>query len=641
MKSYNSPTTPVLLFIVILSLAIASFAQSSLITNFKSPMIMCDYLIICPNQFLACAYRLASYRNNYTGDDVTYAKFVSLDTIEREFPVPNTSPRGFSIWYAMRYAYQNWSLKPNYLVLLGDDSVVVNGLDTASIPRNAGLMPTFVTYADTFMNSLTKKLDTTIYFTDFLYGTVYDSTPPVIKNGRYWSFPLLAVPMFSVGRIPAQTAAECMNYVNKVIAFESFNNNYGRQNKVVLCADDRMQGLKIDQLGSQHLLSCEAVSNTIGDGFFTRKIYLSSFVNSPTLRHDEAKRAFFDSIGSGARWCVYFGHGCRDSLADGAFLRSSEAGLFTNDSAPVMFFGFTCSNGDFLRRPSPQMCKTFLLKPAGGCISYFSASGEAYASDNEKLARALFGQTILDSIGLGVSVGSAVELARAKCRDDNMKMYQILGDPALCFHKKDPQHSPTITLGANGAVLVAGIVPPATGGKAYFRYEISYPETVWCIDSVQGISSLGPLSFVRDSIIASAEGPLPASLEARIPAGFNAGEIKFALYVANDEFESRFEKTFSLETGSRAPAFVKVSQGPAVRFSRSVVTLSLDRAQSDALPLLSVFDLKGRLIKQVIMAVSINAATFDLKALGIGGGSYLLKITAQNQTFVSKVFFLR
>jgi hypothetical protein len=358
------------------------------------------------------------------------------------------------------------------------------------------------------------------------------------------------------------------------------------------------------------------------------------------MKHDEAKKAFFDTVGSGARWCVYFGHGCRDSLADGAFLRSSEAGLFANDSAPVMFFAFTCGNGDFLRRPSPQMCKSFLLKPAGGCISYFSASEEAYASDNEKLARAIFGQNILDSIGLGISIGEAVEFARAKCRDDNMKVYQLLGDPALRFRKKDPQLSPTITLGVNGVITVSGIVPPPTGGQTYFRYEISYPETVWCIDSIQ-YPGLGPLSYMKDSVIASAEGVLPVYLGAQIPAGFNADKIKFALYVANDEFESRFEKTFTLGAGARAQAFAKIPQGPAVRFNRSVVTLSFDRAQSGAIPQLSVFDLMGRLIKRAAMSVAKDAAVLDLNTMGICGGNYLIKITVKQQTFVTKVCFLR
>ena len=204
-------------------------------------------------------------------------------------------------------------------------------------------------------------------------------------------------------------------YVDKVISFENRNSASLWCNNAILCVDYRMQGTYLYPLGSEHLEASETISDKTLMGFFQSKVYLSSFVASTVGSHDNARNTYFVDVNAGARWCICFGDGHPDSLSDEGFLRNSDAPRFTNDTAPTMFFSFSCSNGDFLRKPVQQMSQAYLFKPTGGCISYFAATQETYATDNEKQAADLFSQT---SSTERLSLGQAVSAAFALSRDD-------------------------------------------------------------------------------------------------------------------------------------------------------------------------------------------------------------------------------
>ncbi len=623
-------------FLSLFSLSAA--AQSTLLSVFKSPSVTCDYLIVSPRQFLAAAERLAAFRNAYTGDDVSYAKVVDIATLDAEFPTGDTIPRCDEIWYAVNYALQQWTIKPKYLVLLGDDSVAISGFDSLSFPKSAGIMPTCYMYAETTTATIYGKpeFDTLVTYGDFLYHTACDSSALGKMNGayRYLSIYNTNLAPISVGRIPARTAAECSVYVEKVIAFENGNGARLWYNNAILCADDRMQGKNLDPLGSQHLETCETISDKTLMGFFQTKIYLSSFLVSPAGSHDNARNAYFADVNAGARWCVYFGHGHPDSLSDEGFLRNGDVSRFTNDTTPTMFFSFSCSNGDFLRKPVQQMSRAYLFKPAGGCISYFAATQETYASDNEKLAFDLFSQL---SGTERLSLGQAVSNAYALSMDDNMRWYEILGDPALTFLKKKAALSPAVTVDANGMVTFSANDAPSNNGQMKYRCEISYPETTTCIDTVAG----PPPQYLSDSILATKEGLLSGPVTAQIPANFKGDKFKFTFYACNPNFEARFDTVLALSAGVLGGARAAIAAGPSMRFNRGIVTISFGLGAKNELPHLSIYNLQGRQCCSVTMHSRSGGAYFDFNEAHLAQGNYVLQVGAAGRMFSQNVLFLR
>ena len=93
------------------------------ISQFRNNSRPCDYLIITPADFSSQADRLAQYRNESMGDDVSNALVAILDTIYKEFPRCDTCFSWHQIQDATRWAYENWPGDLQYVVLLGDDVV--------------------------------------------------------------------------------------------------------------------------------------------------------------------------------------------------------------------------------------------------------------------------------------------------------------------------------------------------------------------------------------------------------------------------------------------------------------------------------------------------------------------------------------
>jgi hypothetical protein len=161
MKRHSSLRKPVMVhyclglipFLTVAAFLMHAPAYSSadlLIDDVTATTVSCDYLIIAPPGFLECALRLAAHRNECRSDDVEQAKSVELHAIYSRFPAADTEPASHQIWYALKYAKTNWSEAPDYVVLLGDDSLDYN--DGDSVPRSAGLMPAFYWGADTGRN---------------------------------------------------------------------------------------------------------------------------------------------------------------------------------------------------------------------------------------------------------------------------------------------------------------------------------------------------------------------------------------------------------------------------------------------------------------------------------------------------------
>jgi hypothetical protein len=481
------------------------------------------------------------------------------------------------------------------------------------------------------------RLDTSITYSDFIYWIVSDSCSYAEEKGndRFNAYNRTMAP-FSVGRIPARTVAECSVYVEKVISFENNVNPRLWYNTAILCADDRFMGTIPDVLTSRHFESAETIWDTTLTDFFSRKVYLSSFLKTSSGSHENARNAFFTNVNSGARWCVYFGHGHPDSLSDEGFLRNSDALRFTNDTTPTMFFSFSCSNADFLRKPESQMCREYLFKPSGGCISYFAASYETYSFDNENLALGLFSQA-RDTARL--SLGRAVLNAFSVRADYNMSFYHILGDPALTFGKQKAALSPAVEVGANRVLTFSSNAAAPAGGQLYFRCEISDPKTTTCIDTVYDV--IPALHYEPDSVIATGQGPLNGPLSIAIPSTFAGDKIKFSFYACNAAYEARYDTVLGFSAATIKNIAAGAATRPSVRFSRGIVTVSFFSGNRNELPRLSIYDLQGRLCRALAMPCRNNNAFFDFREANLSQGNYVLRISAAGQVFTEKVFFLR
>lgn len=596
------------------------------ITDFTQ-VTSCDYLVICPDSFVSCGVKLASYRNSYQLDDVEDAKVVSLSTIMEKFPVDDSLPRAFSIWYALKYATEHWSVKPEYVVLLGDDSVKVTAIDTLYVKaQSVGLMPTFYYNA-----SITKKyrdstkFDTTFDYSDAPFLSVeYDSIPPLHGMEIQYDSDLRNLAnTFALGRIPVQSNGECTTYINKIINYEQPGVDNFTYNRMILTADDAKQGELQDPASSlcPFLGTMDYIAEKCLKGCFLDKTYLSSFQKSSSGNHEKARIHFFESINKGARCAMYFGHGHPDSLSDEGFLRASDVGLFANDKFPAMFFSFSCSNGDFLRKSTPQMCKTFLLRPNGGCIAYIAATVPTYALSNERLGLTIFSQ--LDS-SVSISIGKALYNAFAVTMNYGNYYYHMLGDPALKFSKNKLKSQSTFDKKQNGDISIMTRVVQPTNSALNYHYQICIRDSVTCIDG------LSP-KYLDDSIVTSFDGTSSnGQITVTIPKSALSEKNFYTLYAWDETSELRLDTSVYTSTAT----IVKNMTQPQIgrfNFNHGILTVLVSDQSNSKESSIALYSVNGTLIKTLTTQVTGNKVVFDLRNDHLPAGNYIFKLNAQQQ----------
>lgn len=625
---------PVSVLCAVLSLHL--HAQTPQIATITSPDVICDYLVICPDALLEQGMQLAALHNYSSYNAVEHAMAVTLSTVYREFPRADTCPRAFSIWYALQYALNHWNVKPSHVVLLGDDSVKVNGFDTtAGPPKSAGLMPTFYYSAREHRSSLdTTMADTTFDYSDFPYLTVSDTAPPLTRrrnNYRLTDGHLASLP-FALGRIPVRSAHECTIYIDKLIRCGHSGRTGTWNNRIILAADDAFQKDAPDHAGMSlpHLGSTEKLSGTSFSGCFISKTYLSSFERSPSGNHEQGRNHFFTAINKGARFAVYFGHGHPDSLTDEGFLRASDTALFTNDTSLPVFFSFSCSNGEFLRKPQSQMCKSYLFTGKGGCIAYVAAPTLTYASSNTKFARAVF--SLFDTTG-SYTIGQAITYGSTVYRNSTTRYYQVLGDPAIRFSGERFSLSTTGNSLNNGDFVYTTTVIPFTLDSLNFRYQISIRDSVTCLDT------LSP-RYVDDSIISSAAGSTTGnSITVTIPADAVTAKTRYTLYVWDDQREGRLDTLIP----SLTPVLTSATPGvrlPAIGFRRGTITVSFAASPRSPTVTVTLFALNGTRAAVMTSPAANGKAVFNLRKTGLAAGNYLFRVTTGTTRHSGKICFL-
>jgi hypothetical protein len=581
-----------------------------LITAFKDPSIVCDYLIVAPRDLSGPAVLLAQHRNSFPGDDVRYARVAIFEDIDSAFPDTNFLDRNISLWKGLKWAWDHWAQRFTYIVLIGNDWYSIDRYD--SLQRcNYGYMPTWYRPFKPDMRYPVSPQNAT----DDYYAFFWDSIPPAMTYPSGFA-------QAYIGRIPAASPGQCSLYVWKVIRFDRRAPRGPWRNSICALADDTMQGVRRDMLGTQHMESADLIADTCLPGFFVTKRYNLSFPLDLYYEKPRAKTAIVAAINRGVQWVYFFGHGNNQLFTDEHVLTADDFDRFTNDSMPFVMAAFTSNNADYFQN-TPTMCKRFLFKDQGGAIAYVSCVGDAYASDNEKLGRSLFSRLATTP---NASIGMLLTEAKALCRDDNSLHYYLLGDPALRMTagaipfevKAFPDSAPTeLRLSLSDDNLYA----------AYFQVNFTVRACISPSDS-----SCGPKWFSQDSTIAVKAGVLQPSAVVPIPP--SASPMKAIVYVWYDTVEGRAQILLGSKSASAAASPMR-EKAPAGRITLRqihgrlmVSNLRLEPAQA------KIFDIRGRLVwieefSQVTGTISINPAGIKFPP-----GRYIIQVQGRTSNCV-------
>ncbi|HUI92137.1 MAG TPA: C25 family cysteine peptidase [Chitinivibrionales bacterium] len=620
--------------VLIASTAFALYGANEVITNFKDPTIVCDYLIIATKDFAGPAVTLAQHRNSFKYDDVENAKVAYLEDILTAFPGYDYNHRNMTLWTALKWAKTNWKSTFKYLVLIGTDNFVFNPADT-SVASN-GLMPTwYSTNTYDLLNYLNM-----VYINpspDLPWGEPF---PCPISDDGYSSLTSSSPPEnffmgpgdtgISIGRIPASTPLLCSLYVEKVKRFDLARPKGPWRNNVLVIADDGAKKGINDPLQSVFQANAEEIVNNSLQGYMVRKRYLSAFPWDQFYEKPAARSAIIESINNGTGWAFFYGYGGAQELTNEFALDGESVMDFTNDSMPFVFLSFTSTNGSILGAQNPSltpMCQRYLFSKNNGAIVYIANPFESYASSDAEIGQAIFSELKKNS---HASVGTI--LARAKATLMTATVYSsppaaeyfLLGDPALRVStgaidlsvKSSPDSAPVNLILSHQASALN------TNYSVTFTVRDSIPS-----DSA---SSAGfNMSYFCDSAIDTVSGIFHDSVSIPLPQSYQK-PLKAIVYVWNDTADGRAEITIG--AGAANP----VSQPLAKKEVLGKPVLSKIRGAlviANLLPGLHqirIFDIRGRIVFTGEAVANLGKIAINVGGKNLGSGRYILQLRSKN-----------
>ena len=421
----------------------------------KSAAHGATYVIITHPSFCDALLSLATYRAGRGETVVT----VKTDDVYDEFNHGLRDPQAIRAF--LEYAYDHWSPRPVYVLLVGDASADPKNNRGSSLPD---LLPAY--YVDTPLFGQTAA--------DAWYARVHgdDEYPDVI-----------------VGRIPARYASDVTTVVNKVHVYEQSPPAGNWTRRAVLVADDGTATFTQDM-------------DTIA-GLLPGSIIPTKMVNySPNT-------SVQSEVSAGALLFAYSGHGDLVGSSWGTwpgghsiFNQSQMQNMWNGNRLPFMTVA-NCLSGLFDQYDRARtMAEEFLLLNNKGGIASWAPASYGFLTPNSLILEELYHALLVEH---DLTLGSAATTARIEAylhRPDLplslFEAFTYFGDPAVRLNVP-------ATLRLDGR----DTPDPGTMGE-WLTYTLTY--TVSGADQARGLTLVNTLP---QQVTYQSAFPLPSSIYAQ------------------------------------------------------------------------------------------------------------------------------
>lgn len=393
-----------------------------------------DYLMVYHPSLLAAATRLADLHRQQQGLTVQLA---SVNAIYNEFSGGKTDPvaiRDYVKMYYDKFA-SSPDRRPRYLLLMGDASF--DFLDR--MENNTQLVPAW-------QNAFSLDVLAS-YCSDDFYGYLDDNED--IQSGS--ASDQLDI---GIGRIPARSVAEAMNYVAKVEAYMSASSLGAWRTQIGLVADDEDQNAHVDDV---EIIAAGVAQRT--PDFDLQKIYLDAYpqvVQAGGNQYPLVNQTISNQISSGNLIWNYTGHGGPRRLADETILDRNLSENWRNEFRLPMLLTATCDFAPFDNPLISSLGEDLLMRPRTGAIALMTTTRIVFSYSNRVMNNNYLRFALeRDANGLYRRLGDAVRDAKnftyqTSTDFSNNRKFTLLGDPALRL--AFPRHRLRIT-GINGRPL--------------------------------------------------------------------------------------------------------------------------------------------------------------------------------------------
>lgn len=376
-------------------------------SNIKGNTSGSELIVITNKSIKSQVERYAAYRANESPYKVSTSVYY-VDEILNEFSAGMMDPTAIRDF--IKFAYDNWQTKPNYVLLFGDGDFDYFNSIKETTERN--LVPTYQTVES--LNELAS------YPMDDYYSRISGTDRKAD---------------IAIGRLPVQNEEEAKYEIDKIIKYETGLDRDLWRTTVTLVADDGPAALGWDDR-STHTAQSENLSRIKVPPYFDKKkIYLVAYptvISGLGRRKPAVNTAIIDAVNNGTLILNYIGHGNPGVWAhESVFERASTIPQLKNED----YFFLTAATCDFGKYDDPEeqsSTEIMLNMENAGAIGAFTAARVVYADKNAQINE-LFYTNLFSKNGenLPIRIGKAYFWTKQVRTDTNDEKFHLLCDPTL------------------------------------------------------------------------------------------------------------------------------------------------------------------------------------------------------------------
>lgn len=373
-----------------------------------------DYFIVSWPAFRQQAERLATFHQQRGLRTLV----VTTEEVFNEFASGSPDPTAIRDFVKMYYDKYNatWSQVPKSLLLVGRASYDYKD----RISGNTNFVPAY--------ESVSSLEPLSTYTSDDFFGFLDDHediNSTVVINELD----------LGIGRIPAKTAEDVKNFIDKVMDYHSPESFGPWRNGLNFIADD--EDYNVHLLDAEVLTATVATTNPV---FNTQKIYLDAFQQesgSAGGRYPQANAMINSNIYNGTLIWNYSGHGGPQRLAEEVVIDQQIVNGWNNRFRLPLFITATCDFAPYDNPGVNALGEDLLVRPKTGAIALMTTTRVVFAFSNRVMNDNYLRFALQpDANGKYKNLGEAMRVAKNYTYQTfndivNNRKFVLLGDPAM------------------------------------------------------------------------------------------------------------------------------------------------------------------------------------------------------------------